>query len=165
MARRRPTPPGPFFDEGVFDECVFSDGEEPGAYPKGATMPDTSAPLNEITGAADILVTMLNGLKADMIVKKRDPSDIIDGLTAKKPGLVEKDRQQEDAKQALAVKTSEYVGLRADFYSTFSQGCDLIITAYGRGSANAKEATRIRRLLTDRGTGGSTPPPPTPPSA
>ena len=149
------------FDLDNLDESFFdSDALIP---PKGGKhMAGENYPNEKLTGAGNQLKTLPTGRKTAMITKKLDPSDIIDGIESGGPAIDTQDRVQEDAKMKWQAETTTLNGLKNDYYSTFSRGVDMVITAYGRGSLEAKEATRIRKELTgsngkDKGTNPPTP--------
>jgi len=143
------------FDQSNFDESFFD--EEVTGAPANARrhMAGETYSNEKLTGAGNQLKTLLVGRKAEMIAKKLDPSDIIDGIVAGGPPIDEQDRVQEDAKMKWQAETTTLNGLKNNYYATFSKGVDMVIAAYGRGSLEAKEATRIRKELTGRNNGSS----------
>lgn len=156
--------PMALFNQAMFDQATFDSPDGPPSPLKGKRMSKITFPVNRMTGTATQLAEYLDTLKADLTAKNRDPSQLITDLGAGAAATTAKDRLQEDAKLEWQRLTEELEPLKAALYKDISGGCDLIISVFGRGSLQAKEATRLRKQLTQSGGGEEEPPAPPPPA-
>jgi hypothetical protein len=123
----------------------------------------TSYPVNEVLGFGDGTKEMLTALKAEMITKGVDPTAVIGLIGPAHTNLTTENIKQEGMKTALKVQTEVVENSKGALYTVSSQGIDLIISAYGRTSEKAKEATALRKSVRPARTKKTTTPP-TPPT-
>ena len=123
----------------------------------------TSYPVNEVLGFGDGTKEMLTNLKTDMITKGVDPTALISLLGPGHADLTTQNIKQEGMKTALKVQTEITDTSKGSLYTLSSQGIDMIISAYGRTSQKAKEATALRKSVRPARTRKTTTPP-TPPT-
>ncbi|MBI5685044.1 MAG: hypothetical protein HZC54_08175 [Verrucomicrobia bacterium] len=124
----------------------------------------TTAPVDQLAGVSQQVKAMLNNYKTEMIPKGMDPTVLLAGADAKIASMNAKNQEQEAAHTAWKERTDELAPLKDDVYADIAQGCDMVITAFGRTSPRGQEATALRRQITGRSGGGGTPPAPQPPA-
>jgi hypothetical protein len=125
----------------------------------------TTIPVDELDGVAGQMKEMVTGYKTDMTAKGVDPTALLAAVDGKRSSMNAKNQEQEAARTLWKQRTEELGPLKDDVYAAISMGCDMVITAFGRTSPRGQEATRLRKQLTKRGTGGGEETPPTPPQA
>jgi hypothetical protein len=104
---------------------------------------------------------MLTKYKTQMIAAKVDPTDLIAKLDPEAKTLSAANDVQEGLKTQLKDQTQVVNAAALAAYTDCSNACDMVITAFGRGSSQAQEATNLRKNVrpSTRRT-----PPPTPPA-
>ncbi len=102
-------------------------------------------PANEVVGFCASTAAMLTKYKAQMITAKVDPTDIIAKLPVESKAVSDANDVQEGIKTQLKDATKAVNAAAATAYGDASKGCDMVITAFGRGSAQAQEATNLRK--------------------
>lgn len=126
----------------------------------------TTAPVDQLAGVGQQVKGILNAYKTDMVAKGIDPTALLAGVDAKIAAMNDKNQEQEAARTAWKECTDELAPLKDDVYAVIAQGCDMVITAFGRTSPRGQEATALRKQITSRSSSGgtqpATPQPPTP---
>ena len=102
-------------------------------------------PVNEVVGLCASTAQMLTKYKTQMIAAKVDPTDLITKLPAESLTLSEENDKQEGIKTQLKDQTQVVNTAALAAYTDCSNGCDMVITAFGRGSSQAQEATNLRK--------------------
>jgi len=152
-------PNGPLWDS----QEPFWDVEEPKPTRRKHM---STAPVDDVIGYAQQAREMLNTYKTGMTAKGFDPTTQMANLATKTNSLVGKNQEQEAMKTSLRTLTTEVEGIKDEAERAASSACDTILAAFGRGSEQGKEATRLRSSIAPRArasSGGTTPP--APPSA
>ena len=80
-----------------------------------------------------------------MIAKKVDPTDVIAELGPDFDDLTAQNGLQEGIKTQLREQTKLVETANTKSYNDASQGCDMVITAFGKRSQQAKEAVNLRK--------------------
>jgi len=122
-------------------------------------------PVNEVVGFCGTTEAMLTKYKAQMIAAKIDPTDLIAKLDPEAKALTAANDVQEGLKTQLKDQTKLVNAAALAAYNDCSNACDMVITAFGRGSSQAQEATNLRkgvRPSPHHETPAPTPTPPTP---
>lgn len=104
-------------------------------------------PVNEVVGFCAATGAMLTKYKAQMIAAKVDPTDLIARLPVKSQAMTDANDVQEGIKTQLKDATTDVQNTVSSAYSDCSNGCDMVITAFGRGSSQAQEATNLRKSV------------------
>lgn len=104
-------------------------------------------PVNEVIGFCGTSEKMLLKYKAQMIAAKVDPSDLIATLGTDSTTLASANDVQEGIKTQLKDQTIVVNQAAADAYADCSNACDMVITAFGRGTSQAQEATNLRKSV------------------
>jgi len=107
----------------------------------------TTYPVNEVLGFSSKVKAMLTKYQAQMVAAKIDPSDLIAKLGPDGDALALENDKQEGLKTSLRTQTATVEGLNTAHYKDGSNGCDMVITAFGRGSEQAKEAVNLRKSV------------------
>lgn len=102
-------------------------------------------PANEVVGFCASTAAMLTKYKTQMIAAKVDPTDVIAKLPVESKAVSDANDVQEGIKTQLKDATTAVNEAVATAYGDASNGCDMVITAFGRGSAQAQEATNLRK--------------------
>lgn len=126
----------------------------------------STAPVDDVLGYAQQAREMLNTYKVEMTAKGYDPTILMATLATKTGTLTTKNQEQEAMKTSLRTLTTEVDGIKDEAERAASSACDTILAAFGRGSEQGTEATRLRSSIAPRArasSGGTTPP--APPSA
>ena len=116
----------------------------------------TTYPVNEVLGFCDGTKQMLETYKPDMIAAGVDPTALIAQLGPLHTTLNTENIKQEGIKTELRTQTEVVEAAKGDAYTTASRGIDMVISAFGRTSQQAKEAVALRKSVR--------PEPPTPPT-
>jgi hypothetical protein len=151
----------PSYDDGShYDDPTLIYGPAETPHKKMAET-KTSYPVNEVLGFSAGVKQMLANYKAQMITAKVDPSDIIAKLGPNTDALALENGKQETLKTQLRDQTKLVEGLNTTAYADASQGCDLVIAAFGKRSEQAAEATRLRKGVRPVSRNNGNPPAPT----
>ena len=112
-------------------------------------MADTrvSYAVNDVIGFCNSTKEMLNTNKAAMIAADVDPTALMAQLTTVAGTLTTENATQENMKTQLRDQTTLVANTNAAAYVKASKGCDMLISAFGRTSEQAKEATNLRKGL------------------
>jgi hypothetical protein len=102
-------------------------------------------PANEVVGFCASTAAMLTKYKAQMIAAKIDPTDLIAKLPVESKALSDANDVQEGIKTQLKDATKAVNAAVRPAYDDCSKGCDMVITAFGRGSSQAQEAINLRK--------------------
>jgi hypothetical protein len=129
--------------------------------PKRMSSNNKTYPVNEVLGFMSGSQQMLNDKKTAMIAAGVDPTALITGLDTKHDSLNTKNIAQEAIKTQLRTQTELVDAEKTDGYDLASQACDMVISAFGRTSQEAAEATALRKSV--RPAPRRTPSTPTPP--
>ena len=101
---------------------------------------------------------MLTNLKTDMITKGVDPTAVIGLIGPAHAGLTTENIKQEGMKTALKTQIEVVETSKGALYTLSSRSIDMIISAYGRTSLQAKEASALRKSVRPVKTSKTTPP-------
>lgn len=102
-------------------------------------------PANEVVGFCASTAAMLTKYKTQMIAAKVDPTDLIAKLDPDGKAITAANDVQEGIKTQLKDATKAVNAVVATGYNDSSKGCDMVITAFGRGSSQAQEAINLRK--------------------
>ena len=105
----------------------------------------TTYPVNEVLGFGSKVKAMLIKYQTQMVAAKVDPTDLIAKLGPANETLAEENDKQEGLKTSLREQTITVEGLNTAHYRDGSNGCDMVITAFGRQSEEAQQATNLRK--------------------
>ncbi len=125
----------------------------------------TTYPVNEVLGFCISAKQLLTGKKTEMIAQGVDPTAMIAKLQTDHDDLFAQNSSQEDLKTQLRMQTETVDASNTQAYMDGSNACDLVISAYGRTSQQAKEAINLRksvRPVTRKAKTDPDTPPPTP---
>lgn len=113
------------------------------------TMPDikVSFGVEDVLGYCQSTADMVNGYKPQMVAKGIDPAAMLTALGTAQTDLSAQNNVQEGLKTQLRDQTALVEGARDRAYTIASNLCDQLITAFGRTSEQAKEATNLRKKL------------------
>lgn len=117
-------------------------------------------PVEEVLGFCQSVTAMVNTYKTEMIAAGVDPTA---GLAALDPAVTTLNAQnavQENIKTQLRNQTPVVEAARNEAYGKASNLCDLLISAFGRTSQQAKEATNLRKSLRPQKSKPANPPTP-----
>jgi hypothetical protein len=109
--------------------------------------PDVTYPVNEVLGFSANVKQMLTTYSAQMIAAKVAPTDLIAKLGPDQTTLTEENNTQEGLKTQLRDQTPVVHAANTKAYNDASQGCDMVITAFGKRSAQAQEAINLRKAV------------------
>jgi hypothetical protein len=109
--------------------------------------PKVTYPANEVVGFCASTAAMLAKYKTQMIAAKVDPTDIIAQLPVESKAVSDANDVQEGIKTQLKDATIVVNDAVATAYNDASNGCDMVITAFGRGSSQAQEAINLRKSV------------------
>jgi hypothetical protein len=104
-------------------------------------------PANEVVGFCGSAGAMLTKYKGQMIAAKIDPTDLIAQLDPEAKAITAANDVQEGIKTQLKDATTAVNAAVATAYGDCSNACDMVITAFGRGSSQAQEATNLRKSV------------------
>jgi hypothetical protein len=102
-------------------------------------------PVNEVVGFCATSAAMLTKYKTQMIAAKVDPTDLIAKLPVESKAMSDANDVQEGIKTQLKDATKAVNAAVATAYDDCSKACDMVITAFGRGSSQAQEAINLRK--------------------
>lgn len=119
--------------------------EMPDPLPKPMAETKTTYPVNEVLGFGSKVKAMLTKYQTQMIAAKIDPTDLIARLGPANQTLAQENDKQEGMKTTLREQTKTVEGLNTAHYRDGSNGCDMVITAFGRQSEEAQEAVNLRK--------------------
>ena len=112
---------------------------------KHMNTPKVTYPVNEVVGFCASSGAMLTKYKAQMIAAKIDPTDMIAKLPVESKAVSDANDLQEGIKTQLKDATTGVTDAVTTAYNDCSKACDMVITTFGRGSAQAQEATNLRK--------------------
>ncbi len=121
-------------------------------------------PAHEVIGFCGTSAAMLTKYKTQMIAAKIDPTGLIAKLDPDSKAISAANDLQEGLKTQLREATIAVNDAVAAAYSDCSNACDMVITAFGRGSSQAQEATNLRKSVRPSPRHETNPPTPTPPT-
>jgi hypothetical protein len=104
-------------------------------------------PVNEVLGFSVSAKQMLTNYKTQMVAAGVDPTNLITRLGTGHDSLALENDKQESLKTQLRDQTSTVDRAKADAYADSSKACDMIISAFGRISEQAQEATNLRKSV------------------
>jgi uncharacterized protein (DUF1501 family) len=119
----------------------------------------TTYPVNEVLGMMSGAQQMLNDKKTVMIAAGVDPTLLITSLGTKHDSLNTENSTQEALKTQLRTQTETVEDEKTTGYDLASQACDMVISAFGRTSQEAAEATALRKSVRPAPRRTPTPPP------
>jgi len=90
---------------------------------------------------------MLETYKTEMIAAGVDPTALIAQLSPLHTTLNTENIKQEGMKTDLRAQTEVVEGAKTDTYTAASRGVDMVISAFGRTSQQAKEAIALRKSV------------------
>ena len=125
-------------------------------------MPETKVtyPVEEVLGFCQSTKAMVNTYKTEMIAAGVDPTAALAQLDTAHSSLHAEHAVQENLKTPLRTQTPVVESARNAAYGKASNICDMVITAFGRTSEQAKEATNLRKALHPQKSKATTPPTP-----
>lgn len=136
------------FDEGWHfdDPQVRFDTEAPVT---STIMADTKTtyPVEQVIGFCASTKGMLNTYKTEMIAAGVDPTALLALMDTDIADLNTQNAAQEALKTQLRNKTPIVEASKNTAYGNASKGCDMLISAFGRTSQQAQEATNLRKSL------------------
>lgn len=104
-------------------------------------------PVNEVLGFSASAKQMLTNYKTLMIAAGVDPTNLIGKLGTEHDSLTVENDKQEALKTQLRDQTAVVDRVKADVYADSSNACDMVITAFGRNSEQAREAVKLRKSV------------------
>ena len=112
-------------------------------------MADTKVtyPVEDVLGFCTSTKDMVNTYKTQMTAKGVDPTAMLALMDTAKTDLSAKNAVQENLKTQLRDQTVIVEAARDTAYAKASNLCDQVITAFGRTSEQATEATNLRKKL------------------
>jgi hypothetical protein len=150
------------YDESYFDESFFDEDEPPAPPSPQRKSRMSTLPVTDAIGFAQRTKEMLVNYQADMVAKGSDPAARLTRLDAQTNTLNVEDQKQEALKTSLAQQTVIVTTAKDALVREASSGCDLVIATFGRNSAQAKEATRLRNSVSTTARRAAKTPAPTP---
>jgi uncharacterized protein (DUF1501 family) len=109
--------------------------------------PKVSYPVNEVLGFGAGTRQMLTKYKTQMIAAGVDPTALITKLGTGGDTLSVENDKQEGLKTQLRDQTAVVNTANGSLYDDGSRGCDMVITAFGRGSEQEQEAINLRKSV------------------
>ena len=103
--------------------------------------------VSEVLGFSTKMETLLTTLKTDMVAAKVDPTDLIAKLKPGRDSLTTQNEKHESLKQQLKDQTITVNGLNTTAYNDASAGVGKIEAAFGKNSAQFREATALRKAV------------------
>lgn len=122
-------------------------------------------PVNEVIGMSKGVMAMLTKYKTQMVAAKIDPTDKIASLDPDADGLADERDKQKGLQTAEREQTKIVNAKSAALYNSASNGCDMVITAFGKNSEEAKEAMNLRKSVRPVKHSSGDNPTPTPPAS
>jgi hypothetical protein len=104
-------------------------------------------PVEEVLGFCQSTKAMVNTYKTEMIAAGVDPTAQLAKLDPSVTKLNAENAVQENIKTQLRNQTPVVEAARNDAYGIASNLCDMVLTAFGRTSEQAREAMRLRKSL------------------
>lgn len=125
-------------------------------------MPETKVtyPVEDVMGFCQSTKAMVNTYKTAMIAAGVDPTAALAALDPAVATLNAENAVQENIKTELRKQTPIVEAARNAAYGKASNLCDMVLTAFGRTSEQAKEATNLRKALHPQKAKPATPPTP-----
>lgn len=113
------------------------------------TMPDSKVnyPVADVLGFAQSTQDMTTNYKTQMVAAGIDPTTTLAKLAAAQTDLSAQNDVQEKLKTQLREQTAVVEAARDKTYTLASNLCDQVISAFGRASERATEATNLRKKL------------------
>ena len=124
-------------------------------------MPETKVTyaVEEVMGFCNSAKAMLTTYKTQMIAAGVDPTALMAEVDTACADLNTKNAAQENLKTQLRNQTALVDTAKSAAYTKASKGCDQLISAFGRTSQQAQEATNLRKSLRPQKNSPPTPPP------
>ena len=119
-------------------------------------------PVEAVLGFCKSTKAMVNTYKTAMTAAGVDPTAMLAVLDPAVTSLNTENATQESIKTQLRNQTPVVEAARDKAYSVASNLCDQVITAFGRTSEQAQEATNLRKKLTQPATSKTQTTTPTP---
>ena len=112
-------------------------------------MADTKVkyPVEEVLGFCQSTRDMATTYKTQMVTKGIDPTAMLALVETAQTDLSAKNTVQEGLKTQLRDQTLVVEAARDHAYSVAGNLCDQVISAFGRSSEQAQEATNLRKKL------------------
>jgi len=104
-------------------------------------------PVNEVLGFSASAKQMLTNYKPQMVAAGVDPTALITKLGTEHDTLAVENDKQEGLKTQLRDQTTVVETAKGKAYNDGSNACDMVITAFGRNSQQAQEATNLRKSV------------------
>ena len=123
-------------------------------------MPETKVTyvVEDVLGFCQSVKAMASTYKTEMIAAGVDPTAALTQLDTAHSSLNAENAVQENLKTQLRNQTPVVESARNVAYGTASNVCDMVLTAFGRTSEQAKEATNLRKGLRPQKAKPATPP-------
>lgn len=112
-------------------------------------MADTqvSYPVQDVLGFCASAKDMVNNYKTRMVAAGVDPTAMLTQLDPAQVDLTSKNTVQENLKTQMRNQTPLVDAARDKAYTIASNLCDKVISAFGRTSEEAQEATNLRKKM------------------
>ena len=112
-------------------------------------MPETKVTyvVEDVLGFCQSTKAMVNTYKTEMVAAGVDPTAALAQLETAHSSLNAENAVQENLKTQLRNQTPIVESARNIAYGKASNLCDMVLTAFGRTSEQAKEATNLRKGL------------------
>ena len=125
-------------------------------------MPETKVTyvVEDVLGFCQSTKAMVNTYKTEMVAAGVDPTAALAQLETAHSSLNAENAVQENLKTQLRNQTPIVESARNIAYGKASNLCDMVLTAFGRTSEQAKEATNLRKGLRPVKSKPATPPTP-----
>ena len=107
----------------------------------------STLPVTDALGYAQQAKQLVTNYKTDMTAKGFDPTARMAQLDTLAASLSAEDEKQEAMKTSLRQQTDLVISIKDKLVKEASAACDTILAAYGRGTDQAKEATRLRNSV------------------
>ena len=107
----------------------------------------TTYPVNEVLGFSAGVKQMLTNYKTQMVAAGIDPTNLITRLGTDHDSLAVENDKQENLKTQEREQTKVVEAANTTAYTDGSNGCDMVITAFGRNSEQAQEAINLRKSV------------------
>jgi hypothetical protein len=121
-------------------------------------MPDIKVTyaVEDVLGFCQSTRDMVNTYKTQMAAEGVDPTAQLAQLDTTQTGLSTQNAAQESLKTQLRKQTMVVESARDKAYTVASNLCDQVITAFGKTSEQAQEATNLRKKLHPKTTSTTT---------
>ena len=103
--------------------------------------------VNEVIGFSTKMEALLTTNKTAMVAAKVDPTDLIAKLAPGRASLTTEHGTHEDLKQQVVTQTQVVNGVNTTTYNDASDGVGKIEAAFGKRSAQYREAVNLRKAV------------------